>query len=111
MDSGRMHHAWLISGPTGIGKALFADKAAARLLADAAGPKVELGGLDVPDEHPTAHLMAAGSHPDLMRLERLARDNGELARNITIDQVRSLQRLFVTTPSMVMFRASSPLSR
>jgi DNA polymerase-3 subunit delta' len=105
MDSGRMHHAWLISGPTGIGKALFADKGAARLLADAAGPKVELGGLDVPDEHPTARLIAAGSHPDLMRLERLARDNGELARNITIDQVRSLQRLFVTTPSLSPWRA------
>ena len=25
MDSGRMHHAWLISGPVGIGKALFVE--------------------------------------------------------------------------------------
>ena len=106
MDNGRMHHAWLISGPVGIGKALFADKAAARLLADAAGPKVERAGLDVPDEHPTARLIAAGSHPDLMRLERRVReDGGDLARNITIDQVRSLQRLFVTTPSLSPWRA------
>jgi DNA polymerase-3 subunit delta' len=28
---GRMHHAWLISGPKGVGKALFARKAATRL--------------------------------------------------------------------------------
>ena len=106
MASGRMHHAWLISGPAGIGKALFAQKAALRLLADAAGPKVDLGGLEVPDEHPIARLAEAGSHPDLMRLERLAReDGGDLARNITIDQVRSLQRLFVTTPSQSPWRA------
>ena len=106
MASGRMHHAWLISGPAGIGKALFAQKAALRLLANAAGPKVELGGLGVPDEHPIARLAEAGSHPDLMRLERLAReDGGDLARNITIDQVRSLQRLFVTTASMSPWRA------
>jgi DNA polymerase-3 subunit delta' len=104
--SGRLHHAWLISGPQGIGKALFANKAAARLLADAAGPKVDLPGLDVPDEHPTARLIEAGSHPDLMRLERLAREeSGELARNITVDQVRSLQRLFVTTSSLSPWRA------
>jgi DNA polymerase-3 subunit delta' len=106
MDSGRMHHAWLISGPAGIGKALFADKAAARVLADAAGPKVALGGLDVPDQHPVAHLIEAGSHPDLVRLERRAREEGgDLARNITVDQVRSLQRLFGTTPSMSAWRA------
>lgn len=106
MASGRLHHAWLISGPEGIGKALFANKAAVRLLADGAGPAVELDGLDVPDEHPMARLAAAGSHPDLMRLERLPREEGgDLARNITVDQVRSLQRLFTNTPSMSPWRA------
>ncbi|MGE5722310.1 MAG: DNA polymerase III subunit delta' [Sphingomonadales bacterium] len=106
LDSGRMHHAWLISGPEGIGKALFARKAALRLLAEGAGPPVTLPGLDVPDEHPIARLVEAGSHPDLMRLERLPReDSGEFARNITVDQVRGLQRLFVTTPSMSPWRA------
>ncbi|MEA3010084.1 MAG: polymerase subunit delta [Sphingomonadales bacterium] len=106
-DSGRLHHAWLISGPKGIGKALFAAKAALRVLAH--GQKsVEAPGLDVPDDHPAAHLIAAGSHPDLMRLERLPRETsatGELARNINVDQVRSLQRLFNTTASMSPWRA------
>ena len=106
MDSDRLHHAWLISGPAGIGKALFAEKAALRLLAHAAGPEVALGGLDVPDEHPIARLFEAGSHPDLMRLRRLARDEGgDLARSITVDQVRSLQRLFATTASLSRWRA------
>ena len=106
MDSGRLHHAWLVTGPEGIGKALFADKAALRVLADAAGPPVDLAGLDVPDEHRIARLVAAGSHPDLMRLERLTKEGGtELVRSIRIDQVRQLQRLFATTPSMSLWRA------
>lgn len=105
LDSGRLHHAWLITGPEGIGKALFADKAALRVLAQAAGPPIEAMSLDVPDDHPIAKLVAAGSHPDLMRLERLPKDNGaELARSIVVDQVRGLQRLFATTPSLSPWR-------
>jgi DNA polymerase-3 subunit delta' len=107
LDSGRLHHAWLISGPEGVGKALFAAKAALRVLAQGQG-RVEAPGLDVPDDHSAAHLVAAGSHPDLMRLERLPRENsatGELARNINVDQVRSLQRLFNTTASLSPWRA------
>lgn len=105
LDAGRLHHAWLISGPEGIGKALFAEKAALRVLAPGQG-RVDGPGLDVPDDHPAARLAAAGSHPDLMRLERLARDggSGELARSITVDQVRGLSRLFSTTASMSPWR-------
>ncbi|HEY0626818.1 MAG TPA: DNA polymerase III subunit delta' [Allosphingosinicella sp.] len=106
LASGRLHHAWLLSGPEGIGKALFADKAALRLLAEGAGPPIAAPNLDVPDDHPTAKLVEAGSHPDLMRLQRLPKDSGtDLARSITVDQVRSLQRLFATTPSMSPWRA------
>ncbi|HEY9554137.1 DNA polymerase III subunit delta' [Allosphingosinicella sp.] len=106
LDTGRLHHAWLITGPMGVGKALFAEKAALRMLAEGAGPPVDRPGLDVPDDHPTARLVEARSHPDLMRLERLAKNGGdELARSITIDQVRGLQRLFSTTPSMSPRRA------
>ena len=70
------------------------------------GPPVDGAGLDVPDDHPTARLVAAGSHPDLMRLERLTKESGtELARSISVDQVRGLQRLFATTASMSPRRA------
>ncbi len=106
LDAGRLHHAWLIAGPEGIGKALFADKAALRVLAGASGLPVDTPGLDVPDDHPAARLAAAGSHPDLMRLERLAKEGGtELARSIGVEQVRGLQRLFATTASMSPWRA------
>ena len=106
LAANRLHHAWLLSGPEGIGKALFAEKAALRLLAEKAGPAFDAPGLDVPGSHPIAKLMEAGSHPDLMRLERLPKDAaGELARSITVDQVRGLQRLFSTTASLSPWRA------
>jgi DNA polymerase-3 subunit delta' len=104
LDAGRLHHAWLITGPEGVGKSLFAEKAALRVLAAGAGPPVTSPGLDVPPEHPIARLFEAGSHPDLMRLQRLQKDNGELARSINVEQVRGLQRLFSTTASLSRWR-------
>jgi len=99
--SGRMHHAWLLAGPQGIGKAGFAQAAARWLLAAAAGPAVPQDRLDVPEDHPVAALLDAGSHPDFKLLERLSKANSEeLARSITVDQVRGLQPLFATTPSL-----------
>jgi len=100
-DSGRLHHAWLLTGPEGIGKASFALAAATRLLGEAAGPPVALPGLETPETHPVANYIRAGSHPDLRILTRLTKDRSEdLARSISIDQVRSLQSLFATTPSL-----------
>ena len=99
--SDRLHHAWLLAGPQGIGKATFADAAACWLLANAAGPAFAGEGFDVPADHRVAALIAAGSHPDLRRLARLPKDKSEeLARSITVDQVRGLQPLFATTPSL-----------
>jgi DNA polymerase III subunit delta' len=100
-DSGRLHHAWLLTGPEGVGKASFALAAATRLLADAAGPRVTLPELETPEDHMIVRLIRAGSHPDLRILARLTKDKSEdLARSISIDQVRSLQSLFATTPSL-----------
>ncbi|RVT94246.1 AAA family ATPase [Sphingomonas crocodyli] len=100
LDSGRIHHGWLLAGPQGVGKARFALAAATRMLAEAAGPPVSLPGLDVPTTHPIANYVTQGSHPDLKILARLPKDKSEeLARSISIDQVRSLQSMFATTPS------------
>jgi DNA polymerase III subunit delta' len=103
--SGRMHHAWLLTGPQGIGKGLFARTAALRLLADAGGPAVTLPGLATPPDHRIARLWEAGSHPDVMILERLYREKTkDYARSISVDQVRGLSRLFATAPSFSPWR-------
>lgn len=106
LDSGKLHHAWLLTGPHGIGKAIFADMAARRVLAQGADPDGLGEGLSVPDSHPMARLIAAGSHPDLRRLARLPHERkpDELARNIPVDRIRAIQSLFATTPAMSDWR-------
>ena len=100
-----LHHAWLLAGPKGVGKATFAREAATRVLADAAGPPVDAPGLETPEDHRIAKLVEAGSHPDLRWLERLLNDKtNNLARNITVDQVRSLGDLFDLTPALSPWR-------
>ena len=66
----KLHHAWLLAGPKGVGKATFALAAAKRVLADAAGPPSELPGLEASEDHPMVKLVEAGSHPDMRWLER-----------------------------------------
>lgn len=104
MAGGTMHHAWLLVGPEGVGKASFARDAALRMLAEGAFPGGLAPGVAVPAGHPTRALVDAGSHPDFKLLARLPKDadkpDQDLARSITIAQVRSLQPLFATTPSM-----------
>lgn len=104
MASGALHHAWLIAGPEGVGKGAFARIAAARMLAEASEPQKLSPGWEVPETTQTAHLIAAGAHPDYRELVRLPKDAAKpdeaLARSITIAQVRSLQPLFATKPSL-----------
>ncbi len=104
LRSGSLHHAWLLVGPEGVGKATFARAAALRMLAEASAAGVDAPGLFVPEGHPTRALVDAGSHPDLRIMQRLPKDadkpDQDIARSITIAQVRALQPMFATTPSM-----------
>lgn len=103
--SRRLHHAWLLAGPRGVGKASFARMAATRVLADAAGPAVELPGIDTSPDHHIAKLLEAGSHPDFRLLERVENPTtGKLQRNVTVNQVRELNSLFAITPSLSPWR-------
>ena len=105
--SRKLHHAWLLAGPKGVGKASFAHDAARRVLADAAGPPSELPGLESPDDHPIVKLVEAGSHPDLRWLQRLENEKtGNLARNISVDQVRELGEFLALTSALSPWRVA-----
>ena len=102
-----LHHAWLLAGPRGIGKASFARAAVRRILANAAGPAAGLPGLETAPDHPIVRLLDAGSHPDFRMLERIERKPpaSGLARNISVEQVRSLGGLLGSTPFLSPWRA------
>jgi DNA polymerase-3 subunit delta' len=103
--SRKLHHAWLLAGPKGVGKASFAHAAARRVLAEAAGPRFDLPGIETPDDHPIVKLIEAGSHPDMRWLERLPRERGEgLARNISVAQIRELGEFLSLTSALSPWR-------
>ena len=105
--SRKLHHAWLLAGPSGVGKASFAHAAARRVLAEAAGPSFDLPGIQTPDDHPIVKLIEAGSHPDMRWLQRLPKEKGDgLARNISVKQVRELSELFDLSPAMSDWRVA-----
>lgn len=91
-QSGRLHHAWLLAGPQGLGKAALAERIARFLLTrsdNVLTPSPD--GLDAAGDQTAAKLLDVGNHPELHILARLAREPAkEVARNITVDQVRML---------------------
>ena len=96
-NADRLHHAWLISGPKGIGKATLAWRLARFLLAtpeDDGGffvaPKPET--LDIPVTDPVAHRLLALSEPRLFLLRRPYDEKTERLRgDITVDETRILR--------------------
>jgi DNA polymerase-3 subunit delta' len=96
MRSRRMHHAWLITGPSGIGKATLAFRFARRLLAGVA-PGTSLA-LDA--DHPVFRRVAAGSHADLLTIEReWDPKRRRLRGEIVVDDVRRIADFLRLTPA------------
>ena len=98
IESGALHHAWILAGPQGVGKGAFAMRAARYLLAGG-GPR----DFSIPAGDPTQQLIAAGAHPDLKLLERLPKDEKKpeqgLSRSIRVDQVRALDHFLGVKPT------------
>ena len=86
-QSGKLHHAWLISGQRGIGKATLAYRFA-RYLAQPPGEQ-DFSSLAVSADSQTAHLLGAGAHPNIFVLERaLDTKNKRLKTEIAVDDAR-----------------------
>jgi len=96
LASGRLHHAWLIAGAKGLGKATLAYRLARVALgAKRVGPRP----LDVDPEDKIARRVAALSHPDLFVLRRGLNDRGKPRREISVDDARALGGFFSLAPS------------
>lgn len=103
LDRGRLHHAWLLCGVEGSGKASFAYRAARRLLG--AAPDPSRGPLGAAPHDPVSRLISARSHPDLLVLER-AVEGGKLKRAIAVDQARDLPEFFAKSPAQARRRVA-----
>jgi DNA polymerase-3 subunit delta' len=103
LSRGRLHHAWLLCGPEGIGKASFAYRAARRLLG--AAPDPAYGLLGSSPEHTVSRQVAVRSHPDLMVLERIGED-GKARKVIPVDDARKLPEFFSKAPASAPFRVA-----
>lgn len=102
--SGRLHHAWLIGGPRGIGKATLAYRMARWLIANP-GLDAIPETLHVDPGHPAARQVAALSHPNLVALRRTRPPTAKtLATKISVDAARGALELFGSTGGAAGYR-------
>ena len=100
-STGRLHHAGMLTGPKGIGKATLAWRMARFLLAT---PDVQDEGLfgappppetlDIDPDHPVVHRIQAGAEPGLAAITRSLNDQGRLRGEIVVDDIRKLGKFF-----------------
>ncbi len=94
LGSARMHHAWILTGLKGLGKAQFARAAAAQLVAE---PGIKQPPIEM---HPDILIP---EHPPENKEEVKKREDGQpykRKRSIPIDEVRTLQRRLTTRPTL-----------
>jgi len=112
-NTDRLHHAWMITGPRGVGKATLAWSIARFLLATPS-PGSDGGGLfgdappapeslDIPADHPVARRLLAGSDPGLYLVRRWGAgsteqareknfEEGKFSQDIRVSEIRGLAR-------------------
>lgn len=98
LASGRIHHAWLLAGPEGIGKATLAYRFAAFALAGSAERQPTMASLALPEQASALRMIRALSHPGLLVIRRpwIQKDK-RLAANIPVDEVRKLRSFLAHT--------------
>jgi DNA polymerase III subunit delta' len=101
--TGRMHHAWMLTGAKGVGKATLAWRLARFLLATpeddggmfAAPPPTKL---DVPDSHPVARRLRQLAEPRNFLLRRGPNEKETaLSQVISVDETRRMKSFFTLT--------------
>jgi DNA polymerase III subunit delta' len=96
VNAGRLHHAWLIAGPQGVGKATLAWRLARFLLTVEGAADT----LDPAPGHPALPRIAALAEPRLKLIRRghdLTGREPRLRSRIAVDEVRALAGFFGLT--------------
>lgn len=90
--SNRLHHAWLVVGPRGIGKATLVYRFTRYLLAEDHERDKLKKTLNIQQGASTSRLVAKLSHPELIVLRRpYDLKTNKLKTEITVDEVRRLK--------------------
>ena len=98
--SGRMHHAWLINGPPGIGKATLAFRLARWIFAGKAKSGTDTS-LHIEANHPLFRMVASGGHPDLRVLKReINEKTGKMRSEIAVEHARKAIEFLQLTPAL-----------
>jgi DNA polymerase-3 subunit delta' len=102
--SGNFHHAWLITGPKGVGKASLAWRAARRALG--ANPASQYGILGSAPDDPVCRLFESQACADLLVLRRPWDEKRKRWRaEITVDEARKAPKFFEKTAGAGGWRA------
>ena len=97
-NSGKLHHAWLLTGPRGVGKRTFADAAARMILSGSPDFKSA-------DGTEGAAKYDAGAHPDFRGLTRRMNDKtGRLYDEIPAADAREIGHMLGQHPSLSAWR-------
>ncbi len=99
-NGGRLHHAWLLTGPRGIGKATLAWRIARFVLAteppDAGGmfAPQPVPDLSVPEDHPVVQRLASGGEGRVRNVTRTFNEKDKLRSQIIAEDIRDLNGFF-----------------
>ena len=100
-NGGRLHHAWLLTGPRGVGKATLAWRIARFILtteppdAGSMFAPEPARDLTVAEDHPTAKRMASGGEGRVRSVTRTVNENtGNLRGEIVAEDIRKLNGFF-----------------
>lgn len=106
LASGRLAHAWLIAGPRGIGKATLAYRFARFVLSGGADADTgnlfrdTAASLHVDPDTGVFRRVAAGSHADLLTVERTVNPKtGRLREEVVVEDARAAASFLHLTPA------------